>query len=281
MGGGGPPGPRGIVGGLPVPWLRMAAWNARGLFIGLAGDLALHRRKLKAAHRLFAKYDVLVIMGAHSDKGCLTRLAGELPSHRLFASHLLSAVGGVVVAIGPRLAGRCSSIRAEIAERDRVVAVRCVADAVEWIFVGSHLVPEATIASRRRLLRRIRAFVLADCSGGVFVGGDFNTVVDGDGRLYPATRIHMSGASSRSWGVLSLSCGRRPSLAAACRTGGFAYPRASTGCTHRSMCRLCLACAGAEGLSGRSTSPVHCRIMCQSPRPCRPAAIAATAFRVG
>lgn len=63
-------------------------------------------------------------------------------------------------------------------ERGRALAIRCVVDDVELIFVGVHLVPEATIASRRRLLRRTHGFVPADRAGGMFVGGDFNTIVN-------------------------------------------------------------------------------------------------------
>lgn len=74
--------------------LRMAAWSARGMFTGLSGDIALHRRKMVAAHRLFAKYDAALIVEAHSDEGCLARLAGELPSHRFFASRRWRGGGG-------------------------------------------------------------------------------------------------------------------------------------------------------------------------------------------
>lgn len=60
-----------------------------------------------------------------------------------------------------------------------------------WAYVGIHFVLEASLASRRRLLRCVRACIPANRTERAFVGGDFNTVVGGDGRLYPAT-----------WGVL-------------------------------------------------------------------------------
>lgn len=90
--------------------------------------------------------------------------------------------GGVAILVGPSHRRLASHVDFFALEVDRVLRCRVVHPGGELVIVGVHLVPGSP-EDRRELLEAIRRVLPRwDCGVG-FVGGDFFSVVEGEGRF--------------------------------------------------------------------------------------------------
>lgn len=122
-----------LLRGLPPAGLRVVAWNSRGLFTGLAGDMAKHRRRIAAVHQLARMHDVLVLSETHSNESRVGFLRWELPGRRIGASHLTDNAGGVALLIGPGLVQSALHLEFFVIALGRVLGCRIVHEGGSWL----------------------------------------------------------------------------------------------------------------------------------------------------
>ena len=198
-------------GGATCRSLSVVTWNCASLFGAAPRDEVGRKRYLAKMNKvagLARNHDVVFLQEVHGSEEDLTSLGCYIPNHLLCGSFCQSrAAGGVLTIIHPRLRqryGECHDFK--VVHPGRATVVDLVDSRDEADLAGGrheplslcciHVVPAWSANEKYTFLGRIRSFVPHFGEAVVFLAGDFNFPVDGEGRVNLSTERVTGGSDS-------------------------------------------------------------------------------------
>ena len=191
--------------------LSFVTWNCASLF-GYAPRDELGRKRYRAKVDRVVEpamsHDVVFLQEVHGCEGDLSSLGCYTPNHLLCGSLCSStAAGGVLTIVHPRLRqryGGCWSMGTIHQGRATVVDLVDYREGSDVVggrhdplsLCRLHVVPAWTVGEERGFLGSLRSALPCGSGSVVFVAGDFNFPVDGEGRLNVSTDRVTGGSDS-------------------------------------------------------------------------------------
>ena len=143
---------------------------------------------MRSLHLMASRFSIVILAEARASRADVTTWQREFPMHSLILSEGSPIGSGGILMLISRTAFQTPGAN-DIVElvKGRVLLVKLAIGLCPVTVAGIHLDPSHTVAQRTRVLKLIEANVPPPTVTPMIIGGDFNTIVDGDARFHPTT----------------------------------------------------------------------------------------------